>query len=99
MIPHIVYDTSEQYINEGDGEVEEEPDVDHLDVGGDGKASNNGDEHAGEHQHDSEVDSDGRFKIKRFEVVCDVADNIEEDRRNIDSCEDAQESSTQVNRS
>ena len=79
MIPHIVYDTSEQYINEGDGEVEEEPNVDHLDVGGDRKASNNRDEHAGEDQHDGEVDSDGRFKIKRFEVVSDVSNNIEED--------------------
>ena len=33
--PHVVNDASEQDINEGDGEVEEEPDVNHLDVGGD----------------------------------------------------------------
>ena len=40
-IPHVVNDAGEQDINEGDGEVEEEPDVNHLDVGGDWKASNN----------------------------------------------------------
>ena len=85
-------------INEGDGEVEEEPDVDHLDVGGDRKASNNGDEHAGEDQHDGEVDSDSRFKIKGFEVVSDVSNNIEEDRRNINSSENTEKTSAKVNR-
>ena len=46
--PHVVNDTGEQDIYEGNGEVEEEPDVNHLDVGGDWEVSNNGDEHAGE---------------------------------------------------
>ena len=40
-LPHVVNDAGKNDINEGDGEVEEEPDVDHLDVGGDRKASNN----------------------------------------------------------
>ena len=96
MIPHIVYDASEQYINEGDGEVEEEPDVDHLDVGGDWEPSNHWDEHAGEHQHDGEVDSDGRFKIKRFEVVGDVSNDVEEDRGNVNRGEDAKKSSSKI---
>ena len=98
-IPHVVNDASEQDINEGDGEVEEEPDVNHLDVGSDWKARNNGDKHTCEGQHHCEVDSDCGFKIKGFEVVGDVSNDVEEDRGNIDSCKDTQESSSQIDRS
>ena len=58
------------------GEVEEKPDVNHLDVRCDWKAGNNRDEHACENQHDGQINSNGRFKIKGFEVVSDVADDI-----------------------
>ena len=64
-IPHVVNDASEQDINEGNGEIKEEPDVNHLDVRGDWEASNNRDEHAGEDQHDCKVDSNGRKGTQR----------------------------------
>jgi hypothetical protein len=50
-LPQIVNPTSQQNINEGDEKGEQEPDVNHLDVGGDRKASHHQDEHAGQHQH------------------------------------------------
>ena len=98
-IPHVVNDAGEQDINEGDGEVEEEPDVNHLDVGGDWKASNNWDEHTSQDQHHREVDSDSGFKIKRFEVVGDVSNDVEENRGNIDSGQNTQQSPPKINRS
>ena len=48
LLPNIINDAGEQDINERDGEVKEEPDVNHLDVGGDWEVGNNGYEHAGE---------------------------------------------------
>ena len=94
---HVVNDACEQDINEGDGEVEEEPDVDHLDVRGDRKASNNRDEHAGEDQHDGEVDSNGRFKIERFEVVGDVTDDVEKNCWDVHGENDTKEPSAKHN--
>ena len=80
LLPNIINDAGEQDINERDGEVKEEPDVNHLDVGGDWEVGNNGDEHAGENKHNREINSNCRFKVKGFEVVSDVSNDIEEDR-------------------
>ena len=76
-LPHVVNATCKKNINKWDGEVEEEPHLNHLDIRGDWKASNHGDEHAGQDQHHGQVHSNHGLKIKRFEVVRDVSNNIE----------------------
>ena len=81
--------TRYQNINEGNKKVKQEPDLDHIDVGGDRQACNHRDEHAGQDQHDSQVYSNGRFKVERVKVAGDVTDDVEEKRRNVDRSRDA----------
>ena len=42
-------------LKEGDDQHKDQPDIDHLDVGGLGKALGDRDEHCDQHQHHSEV--------------------------------------------
>ena len=50
---------------EGDEEDKDEPDINHLDVGGFGKALRHRDQHCDKHQHDCQVHNHGR--LRKFE--------------------------------
>ena len=60
-------------------QVEEQPDVDHLDVGGLGQVVADVDEHGGEHQHGGDVDGDHGLKEELLEVVGRVTDDVQDD--------------------
>ena len=77
VLPHIVNPTSQQNIYEGDEKGGQEPELNHLDVGGEGEAGHHRDEHTGQHQHYGQVHSYCRLKVEGFEVACDVADDVQ----------------------
>ena len=58
-----------QDVVEGLDQVEEQPDVDHLNVGRLGKVVADADEHRGEDQHHRHVQRNHRLKEEFFEVV------------------------------
>ena len=62
-------------------QVEEQPDVDHLDVSRLGEIVADIDEHGCEDQHRGDVDRYDRLKEKLLEVVGRMADKIEDNRR------------------
>ena len=93
-IPDIVNIATHTDINEGNDEVEKQPDLYHLDIGGDRQAGYHRDVHADQHQHHCDVHSYGRFKIEWFEVVCDVANNVEKNCWNINCRKNAEETPT-----
>ena len=59
-------------------QVEEQPDIDHLDVGSLRQVLADADEHRGEDQHAGEVDCDHGFKEKGFKKVCGMANQIQD---------------------
>ena len=67
----------EKHICERKKKIENQPNFNHFHVWCLWEAFNNGDEHAREDQHDSQIDSQSRFEEERLEIVSDVADDIE----------------------
>ena len=55
-------------LTEGKDKVENEPKVDHFDVGSDGQWGGDVDEHGGEDQHDSEVHCHHRLKKVKYKA-------------------------------
>ena len=65
----VVHVGGHQDVVEGLDQVEEQPDVDHLDVSRLGKIVADIDEHGCEDQHCGDIDRYNRFKEKLLEVV------------------------------
>ena len=86
-----------KHVSEREKQVEYQPNFHHLDISSLGQALHNRYEHACKHQHDCKVYSQSRLKEEGFEVVGDVADNVEEDCRRVDSGNGAQQLSSQPN--
>jgi hypothetical protein len=86
-----------KHISKRKEQVEYEPDLYHLYVSCLWQALYHRYEHTGQHQHDHQVHSKGRFKEEGFEVVSDVANNVEEDSGCVDSGYGAQQLSAQPN--
>ena len=54
--------------------AEDEPAVDHLDIGGGGLALHLADEDGGHHEHGGEVHAQCRLKEERLEAGCSIGD-------------------------
>ena len=74
----IVHVGGHQDVVEGLDQVEQQPDVDHLDVSRLGKIVADIDEHGCEDQHCGHIEGNHRLKEKLLEVVGRVADKIED---------------------
>ena len=70
---------SEDNLQKWDKKVDNEPDIDHLDVGGLWEGLGDTDEQSGQNQQDSKVDRHGGFEEEVFEVVGVVRDNHQDD--------------------
>ena len=64
-------------VQEGLEEVEDEPDIDHLDVSGVWEAGGDADEQGGQHQHHRHIQRHQALEEKLLEVVGHVADDVE----------------------
>ena len=64
-------------------QVEEQPDIDHLDVGSLRQVLADADEHRGEDQHHRHVQRNDGFEEKFFEIVGRVAHSVQDDSRGI----------------
>ena len=62
IIPESVHVCVDQNHNEGVEQVEQQPGIHHLHVGGLGQAVTHVDEHRGQHQHGCQVHSDNSLK-------------------------------------
>ena len=60
----------EKYVNEGFEEVEDEPSINHLDVGSLGEIVAYADKHRRKDEHDGNIEGDDGFKEEGFEVIC-----------------------------
>ena len=67
--PETVHVRRHEYVVEGLDQVEEQPDVDHLDVGGLGEVVADVDEHRSENQHRRNIQRDHGFKEELLEIV------------------------------
>ena len=65
----VIHVGRHQDVIEGLDQVEEQPDVDHLDVGGLGKVVADTDEHCSENQHHCDIQRYHGFKEELLEVV------------------------------
>ena len=97
------------HLKEWDHQIENEPNVNHLDVGGLGQVLRDGYEHGCQHQHHSQVDGDNGLvhdalvhymqsrsaclKEEGLEVVGHVGDDDEKQGGDVDGENGAQQSS------
>ena len=75
----IVHVGGHQDVIEGFDQVEEQPDVDHLDVSSLRQIVADIDEHGCEDQHCCDIDRYNRLKEELLEIVGRVADKIKDD--------------------
>ena len=75
----IVHVGGHQDVVEGFDQVEEQPDVDHLDVSRLWQIVADIDEHGCEDQHRSDIDRYNRLKEELLEIVGRVTDKIQDD--------------------
>ena len=78
-------------VNERFEEVEDQPDVDHLDVGRGGQALGHADEQGGDDEEDGHVGRDEAFEEELLEVVGHVADDVDDQGRQEGGQHDAQQ--------
>ena len=76
-VPYVVNNAAEEDISKGNEKVEEQPNLNHLDVGADGEPFHRRNVHACQDQHDCQVYSNCRFKVEWFEEVSDMANDVE----------------------
>ena len=77
-------------------QVEEQPDVDHLDVGGLGKVVADIDEHRSENQHRRNIQRDHGFKEELLKIVGGMTNNVQNYCWSKHSQDDAQQSTAKV---
>ena len=63
---------------EWENKIKDEPNINHLNIGGGRKGVGHADEHGRQHQHNSQVHCDHGFKEKVFEVVCSVSNDVQQ---------------------
>ena len=76
LSPHIVNKGMKKNLKERNNLGKDEPDVNHLDIGGGRKASRDTYEEGCKDKEGSEVHTDNSFKEEGFEEVCNI-DNDE----------------------
>ena len=62
-----VHVSVEQDKDEGEEQVKDEPNINHLDIGGGRQAATDADEHRRQHKHGGQIHSHNRFKEKILE--------------------------------
>ena len=70
---------SECYLREGDQLAEDEPDIDHLQVGCSGQPAHHAGEDSGHDQHVGQVHSQGSLEVDRLEEGGGKGDHQQED--------------------
>ena len=83
LLPHAVHEGVEQHLGEGNQLGEDQPDVDHLDVGSRRQRVGDGDEEGGEDQLGGQVDCHNSLEEEGLEVIGGVDDTEDEDSRKI----------------
>ena len=78
-------------VDEGFEQVEDEPNVDHLDVGRRGQALTHADEQGGDHEQHGDVGRDEPLEEELLEVVGHVADDVDDQGRQEGGQDDAQQ--------
>ena len=78
-------------VDEGFEQVEDEPDVDHLDVGRRGQALTHADEQGCNHEQHGDVGRDEPLEEELLEVVGHVADDVDDQGRQEGGQDDAQQ--------
>ena len=77
--------------HKGDDQVEDQPNVNHLNVGGLWEVLRDGYEHGGKDQHHRQVDCYDSLEEEGFEVVGHVGDDDEEHGGDVDGKDSAKE--------
>ena len=90
-LPQRLYVSLHDDINEGFEQVEDQPDVDHLDVGRRGQALRHADEQGRDHEEHGDVGGDKSFEEELLEVVGHVADDVDDQGRQEGGQDDAQQ--------
>ena len=85
---HVSVDDDE---DEGDDEVEDQPDVNHLDVGRRGQALGHADEQSRDDEEHCHVRGDEALEEELLEVVGHVADDVDDQGRQEGGQDDAQQ--------
>ena len=83
LLPHVVHEGVQQDGHEGNQLGEDQPDVDHLDVGGRREGVGDGDEEGRQDELAGQVDRHHGLEEERFEEVGGVDDTEDEDSRKI----------------
>ena len=78
-------------VNEWFEQVEDQPDVDHLDVGRRGQALGHADEQSRDNEENCHVRGDEAFEEELLEVVGHVADDVDDQGRQEGGQDDAQQ--------
>ena len=92
-LPETVNGGMENDISEGQQKIENEPDLNHFDIGCLRETLHHRDQHAGQHQHYCQVHCQGGLKEERLEVVGDVSNDVEENSWDVYGGDDTQKSS------
>ena len=90
-VPQLFHHRRDHHPGEGDQLAEDEPDVDHLDVGRRGQALGHADEQGRDHEEHGDVGGDKPFEEKLLEVVGHVADDVDDQGRQEGGQDDAQQ--------
>ena len=72
LCPHLVNVCVQEHLTEGQDLTEDEPNINHLNIGGGRKASRDADKEGRKNKEGCQVDADNSFEKERFEEVCNV---------------------------
>ena len=75
---HLVNVCVQQHLTEGEDLAEDEPNINHLNIGGGREATRDTDKEGRKNKKSCQVDANNSFKKERFEEVCDVNDGENE---------------------
>ena len=84
----------EKNVSEGFEEVEDEPCINHLDVGSLGEVVAYADKHGRKDEHDCNIEGDDGFKEEGFKVVCRVSNEVQKKSWDEDCQNDTQKTPT-----
>ena len=79
ILPLVLLGCENNDLSKGNHLAEDEPDVNHLDVGGGGQALHLADEYGGHHEHRGQVNTQGCLKEERLKEGGGVGDHHEEE--------------------